>query len=192
MTEKEAPKSIKPIQDIGPIGHNARAVIAKRRKELGKTAVDLSKDTEKFGRKLSPVSIRRIEGGGRRIDLDDLIVLALALDISPVTMLLPKEFPYDQHDLFRVISGNDYAYATLRVLWGWVTGVRAFNPQQTDKEFQDVSLPKWYLSADESKDLQIEALISSNKAYKESLEMLMQEKQNEDDGKSSGGSENDL
>jgi hypothetical protein len=44
---------------------------------------------EETGRALPEIAIRRIEEGNRRVDVDDLIALAVALDITPVDLLIP-------------------------------------------------------------------------------------------------------
>ncbi len=50
---------------------------------------ELSRRPEELGRPIPPLGLTRIRDGKRRIDVDDLIALALALDVSPAVLLLP-------------------------------------------------------------------------------------------------------
>ncbi|MDQ1247523.1 MAG: hypothetical protein QG597_1893 [Actinomycetota bacterium] len=73
---------------LGPTGETVRARIREIR---GRTPVtELSERLEKLGRPIPPLGVRRIESGERRVDVDDLIVLAAALGVSPVTLLAPN------------------------------------------------------------------------------------------------------
>jgi hypothetical protein len=44
---------------------------------------------EEMGRPIPELGLRRIESGDRRVDVDDLMALAMALGVSPVTLLMP-------------------------------------------------------------------------------------------------------
>jgi hypothetical protein len=44
-----------------------------------------------LGRPIPPLGLRHLEAGNRRIDVDDLVVLADALDVSPLMLLLPGD-----------------------------------------------------------------------------------------------------
>jgi transcriptional regulator with XRE-family HTH domain len=50
---------------------------------------ELSRQLADMGRKTPPVGLGRIESGERRLDVDVLIALAVALGVSPTTLLTP-------------------------------------------------------------------------------------------------------
>ncbi|PBC79903.1 helix-turn-helix protein [Streptomyces sp. TLI_235] len=80
---------------LGPTGDQLRANIARLRSERGMTKKELSDRVGELGRPIPPLGITRLEAGTRRVDADDLMALAVALGVSPVTLLLPREEPAD-------------------------------------------------------------------------------------------------
>ena len=66
--------------------------VAARRKALGMTAVQLAAKTREIGYPISRVAISKIETNSRagKLDVAELIVLAVALDVSPVAVLYPN------------------------------------------------------------------------------------------------------
>lgn len=75
--------------------------------------VDLSRRLDDVGRPIPPLGLRRIEAGDRRIDVDDLAALALALEVSPLAILLPNERSAV------VDGGKDYSP---QQIWEWAIG----------------------------------------------------------------------
>lgn len=53
------------------------------------TQADLAKQLRENGHPIPVSSIGRIESGDRRIEVDDLMAIALALGVSPLALLLP-------------------------------------------------------------------------------------------------------
>ena len=51
---------------------------------------ELSRRLAELGREIPSLGLRRIEAGERRVDVDDLVALALALDVAPVALLFPS------------------------------------------------------------------------------------------------------
>lgn len=77
---------------------------------------ELSEKLTAVGRPIHPLSLKRIEVGERRVDVDDLVALALALEVSPLALLLPH-----------INSGEDYAVSPTQnldfnLLWDWAAG----------------------------------------------------------------------
>jgi len=62
----------------------------------------LSKKLGEVGRPLGHSAIDQIEKGTRRVDVDDLVALALALDASPIALLTP---PTDSSDAEISVTG---------------------------------------------------------------------------------------
>lgn len=69
-----------------------------------------------MGREIPPLGLRRVESGDRKVDVDDLVALALALDVSPLALLLPSEAGS------LVSEGNQYAAVSI---WDWARGHQA-------------------------------------------------------------------
>lgn len=73
----------------GPTGETVRANIIRLRTERNLSFTELSEKLKDLGRHILPLGLRRIEAGTRRVDADDLVALAVALDVSPITLLMP-------------------------------------------------------------------------------------------------------
>jgi transcriptional regulator with XRE-family HTH domain len=78
----------KPIQP-GPIGVAVAQNVEQLRESRNLSYAELSRRLTELGRPIAPLGLTRIKDRKRRVDVDDLVALALALDVSPVTLLLP-------------------------------------------------------------------------------------------------------
>ena len=75
--------------EIGPAGlHTARA-IEHLRLACGLTQHQLAARCTALGRPMSNTALSRTERAHRRCDIDDLIAIATALGVPPMTLLLP-------------------------------------------------------------------------------------------------------
>jgi len=84
----------------------------------------LSTKLGEVGRPLTHSAVDQIEKGTRRVDVDDLMALAAALDVSPATLLMPvgdegQEVTVTGH------SGK----LTGRQVWDWITNRRPTRPE---------------------------------------------------------------
>lgn len=140
--EEQLPKGMTRIKDLGPVGDTARYRIRKARESRGNTAVELSAMVRAIGRDLSPVAIRRIEFGARRIDVDDLVALAQVLDISPLALVLP--FGESPGEEFATSEFNEER--TLERWWKWAHGEEPLFPKmwESANDFRSWSVPSWY------------------------------------------------
>lgn len=86
---------------IGPVGHQVRQNIERLRVQHGLTKKALSGWTRFAGRTVPPLAISRIEAGTRRVDADDLAVLATALGVTPTMLLEPPGRPLERGEGFR-------------------------------------------------------------------------------------------
>jgi hypothetical protein len=77
----------------------------------------MSEEMAKAGRPILATGLHRLENGKRRIDADDLVGLAAALDVSPITLLMP----FTAHGLVELT-----ATITAEALdgWDWMRGLR--------------------------------------------------------------------
>src|SRR5271163_4837774 len=83
----------------------------------------LSTKLTEVGRPLGHSAVDQIEKGARRVDVDDLMALSVALGVSPVTLLMPA---VDRSDV--KVRPQDAVNATAvptpvtaEHLWGWLT-----------------------------------------------------------------------
>lgn len=79
-------------REKNPIGFAGRQVALNTtliRQARGMTKQALSDATAKAGRSIPPLGISRIEALARRVDADDLVVLAAALGVEPAVLLAP-------------------------------------------------------------------------------------------------------
>lgn len=76
---------------LGPVGVNITHTVRRIRETRHFSYAELSRRLADLGREIPPLGLRRIEAGTRRVDVDDLAALALALNVSPLTLLLPRE-----------------------------------------------------------------------------------------------------
>lgn len=76
--------------EIGATGETVRTNIANARKEQRLTLRDLAERLAENGRPLAHNTLSEIERGARRVDVDDLFAIAVALDIAPSALLMPQ------------------------------------------------------------------------------------------------------
>lgn len=123
------------------MGSTARTVAAnlrRLREARGMSLRTLSAEMQKIGRTLSADAINKIENGRlldagdvspkqvRRADVDDLVALALALNVSPLTLLLP---PTSGSETVPLTDGYQVPGITA---WQWGEGLRTakeYTPQ---------------------------------------------------------------
>lgn len=75
--------------DLGPIGENVSRAVRRFREERRLSYAELSRQLSEMGREIPPLGLRRIESGDRKVDVDDLVAIAVALNMSPLALLLP-------------------------------------------------------------------------------------------------------
>lgn len=75
---------------LSATGRTVQANVRRLREAENLSYAELSRRLEAIGRRISELGLRRIEGGDRRVDADDLMALAVALDVSPIALLMPE------------------------------------------------------------------------------------------------------
>jgi transcriptional regulator with XRE-family HTH domain len=73
---------------LGPTGDRVIANIKHLRQSQGLTYKQLSERLEELGRPIPVLGLSRLERGERRVDVDDLMALAVALGVTPNRLLL--------------------------------------------------------------------------------------------------------
>lgn len=100
----------------GPISRYVADNLVRLRQERGLSTTRLASRLEELGNPIPATGITRIEKGQRRVDTDDLVALADALNVSPTTLLLPPTFG---DDLVRLTKNHE---VTSRTAWRWAEG----------------------------------------------------------------------
>jgi transcriptional regulator with XRE-family HTH domain len=113
----------KPIP-LGAAGETVRANVKQLREDQNLGYSQLSRKLHEVGRSVPDLGLRRIEAGERRVDVDDLMALAVALGVSPVTLLMPPKPSDDKHEMVVATEmveapGEDGGIPAGR-LWQWL------------------------------------------------------------------------
>lgn len=95
------------------------------------------------GWSINAVGIRRIESGERRVTPDDLMALAVALGVSPTTLLMPNSVTGDESVEATGVKGGIEA----RRLWRWLRASAPLLDVEPDVFFTylGTALPPWWL-----------------------------------------------
>ncbi|WP_202129048.1 helix-turn-helix domain-containing protein [Pseudarthrobacter sp. ATCC 49987] len=99
------------------------------------TYAELARRLAALGRPIPSLGLRRIEAGERRVDVDDLMALAVVLGVSPLALLLPHGGQSDTREFADKSVRNDQ-------LWQWAIGERPLDGGD-QRRFQADSLPPW-------------------------------------------------
>lgn len=75
--------------EVGPVGRNVAENLLRLRTVRDLSTRQLSARLAELGRKIPASGITRMELGERRVDVDDLAVLAAALKVEPSQLMLP-------------------------------------------------------------------------------------------------------
>ncbi|HZN80480.1 MAG TPA: helix-turn-helix transcriptional regulator [Mycobacterium sp.] len=105
--------------EIGPTGETVRANVARVRNRQGLTLRDVADRLAGIGRPMAHNTVSEIERGARRVDVDDLMALAVALGVSPVTLLMPAVHSVEPQD--DVESTGVAVPVPAERLWEWLT-----------------------------------------------------------------------
>lgn len=116
---------------LGPTGHTVRLNVARLRG--GMQYKQLSEKLAEIGRPIPTLGLRRIEDGERRVDVDDLMALAVALDVNPAALLFPSE------DRGVPVEATGVGSIGFKELWRWADGIKALqhSPSATDSVMED-------------------------------------------------------
>ncbi|MET9617558.1 helix-turn-helix domain-containing protein [Kitasatospora indigofera] len=101
---------------LGPSGNQVRLNVTRIREARGLTKKDVAARTAGLGRAIPALGISRIEAGTRRVDADDLVVLAMALGVNPTALLLPNTTDGEIALAGKTVPASD--------AWEWADGER--------------------------------------------------------------------
>lgn len=124
--ESSAPDPRRPKRRVTlwPTGECVRHNVQQHRKSQGLTHADLVERLKANGYTMPRSGLSEIENGGRRVTVDDLMALAVALGVTPNALLLPLE------DTGRSVRATAVGEVSLADLWHWADGNRPLNDLQ--------------------------------------------------------------
>ena len=97
----------------------------------------LAKKLGEVGRPLTHSAIDQIEKGTRRVDVDDLMALAAALEVSPITLLMPADVDRDT----LVVATGARGKVPAERIWNWLNA--SYPLQGAVMSFYGDALPVW-------------------------------------------------
>ncbi|MFF2933548.1 helix-turn-helix domain-containing protein [Streptomyces mirabilis] len=119
------------MNDIDETGKTVAANVRRLRAQRGLTTQQLAERLEGLGRPILANAITKIEQGRRRVDVDDLMALAIALGVTPNALLLPHE-ARGEHQPTAMPEP-----VTQGVLWFWANGTMTL-PSSADPTVEGV------------------------------------------------------
>ncbi|WFS11847.1 helix-turn-helix domain-containing protein [Rhodococcus aetherivorans] len=134
MAEKKNP--------LGRTGETTAENVKRLRERQRLTFAELSRILDDLGRPIAQLGLRRIEAGERRIDVDDLVALAAALGVSPITLLMPET-----SDSVEKVNVTGFGTVSALEFWQWMrtelpVGLDIMHVTE-NLEFQWRSKPAW-------------------------------------------------
>jgi transcriptional regulator with XRE-family HTH domain len=108
-------------KELGPTGRRVAEAIRRFRRGENQdiTTAELSRRLTALGQPIPDTGITKTEKGDRRVDVDDLAAIALALGVTPNTLMLPQ---------VDYLGGQDFHWLTpaarggAEKLWQWAQG----------------------------------------------------------------------
>jgi len=104
---------------VGPAGQRVAENVKRIRGLL--PVRTLSDRLSQLGRPILASGITKIEQGERRVDADDLVALAIALNVTPNRLLLPDHASQDPNEVGEVFLAPKIS-APEWVAWSWAMG----------------------------------------------------------------------
>ena len=97
--------------------------LRRMRKRRGLSTYDLAARLKEIGWPVQQSGITRVERGERRVDVDDLVALSVALNCSPNRLLMPEELEISRSGQvgYGAILIGDVLVDT-RDMWAWACG----------------------------------------------------------------------
>lgn len=135
--------------ELGATGLTVANNLRRLRNDQGLSLRELSlRVSERTGRYLGPDALNKAERGQRRLDVDDLMVLAAALDVTPAALMLPVTIDREQPVEITGVKGPVSAQRA----WRWMAGDQPLPGQMVGRSgewreriFQSIARPWWLM-----------------------------------------------
>jgi transcriptional regulator with XRE-family HTH domain len=126
--------------DTGPTAATVVANLHRLRTDQNLSYTELSQRLKALAQwSISPVGVRRIEDGERRVTVDDLLAFAVALKVSPATLLMPNAGGGDE----KVAATGILEKCDAERLWGWLVVHEPLDPGESTLKYRLRALPPW-------------------------------------------------
>jgi transcriptional regulator with XRE-family HTH domain len=132
----------------GAAAETVSANVKRLRKDQNLGLRGLANKLGEVGRPLGHSAVDQIEKGTRRVDVDDLMALAAALDVAPVTLLMPDTTAEGWDTAVEATGIPDGI--TAQHLWLWLTAV---HPPRRVADHREYAM--WLARAAPSADLAV-------------------------------------
>lgn len=130
MTDEPRPKT----QITDPIGRNVAANVRRVREAQGWSTYQLAGKLKEAGRPISPSAVAKLERAERRVDVGDLVALAVVLNVNPSALLLPRD---DGDTVVQVVPADNYGVLASRA-WNWADGgERLLGHPEQEQDIED-------------------------------------------------------
>lgn len=106
-------------REPGPTSTRTAENLRRIRQEQGLSYAELARRLAGIGHPILDTGLLKIEKGDRRVDVDDLMALAIALGTTPNRLILPPGEPEHATERYHVTSAIT---GTPPLLWAWATG----------------------------------------------------------------------
>ena len=133
----------KDVHGRGPAAERVAANVESLRKRQSMTLKGLSERMGELGQPVSLNGLSKVENGERRVDVDELIALAIALRVNPSTLLLPDLGDTEQVALTPTLTHEAWA------VWQWADGIAPlptsygdeYNTHDELDDFREIARP---------------------------------------------------
>lgn len=121
------------------VSERVAANVRQLRQERGDDLADVSERLTRLGRPIGVSALSKLETGKRRVDADDLMALAIVLDVTPNRLLLMDGASTD--DSVELVP--DFGALDARSAWQWASGehlvAHGFSDYADDAGLDDTS-----------------------------------------------------
>lgn len=127
----------------GPTDETVASNVKRLRADRKLTYAELAERLADGGHSIPVLGLRRIEHGERRVSAGELFALAVALQVSPLTLALPWPERADA-----VVEVSGIGATSAGTAWDWARGisphtVSVHDPDGDSQRFRLDSLPPW-------------------------------------------------
>lgn len=105
------------MPSAGPVGRTLIESLKELLEARGLSFNRASMALEELGRPIPPLGLSRLASGNRRVDVDELVALAVLLGVSPSALLVPRHVGVDD-----VVELTPTVKQRAGIVWAWLDG----------------------------------------------------------------------